>query len=220
MTNKALWEIPEDRQNDVFIDFFARACSNGLSKALSREMKSIGSEFYVRRFRAISQSHGSRIDLIYWLDGEYLNDSLYMIQSFLATIADMPSCFDIRFIEYMAALLNILNVDAIQFISVYKEVESKDVVFNIRFPGVSDETACQALYYLQMEPAAKPKCHRDASGLMPGFKFDYMNYRIEFSHPPVEPPEGFIEMLAQPSYSEQGGMSLEFVGSSNVQHRT
>ena len=66
----------------------------------------------IRRIRMYSGRTGERLDLIYWIDGKYINDSINEINHFMRDWhKDKVKKIDLRTIDIMAASHNLLDVN-------------------------------------------------------------------------------------------------------------
>lgn len=66
----------------------------------------------IRRIRMYSGRTGERLDLIYWIDGKYINDSINEINHFMRDWRnDKVKKIDLRTIDIMAASHNLLDVN-------------------------------------------------------------------------------------------------------------
>ena len=66
----------------------------------------------IRRIRLDSGRTGERLDLIYWIDGKYINDSINEINHFMRDWRnDKVKKIDLRTIDIMAASHNLLDVN-------------------------------------------------------------------------------------------------------------
>ncbi len=66
----------------------------------------------IRRIRMYSGRTGERIDMIYWIDGKYIKDSVKEINYFMRDWrTDQVKSIDLRTIDIMAAAHNLLDVN-------------------------------------------------------------------------------------------------------------
>ncbi len=66
----------------------------------------------IRRIRMYSGRTGERLDMIYWIDGKYLKDSVKEINQFMRDWrTDQVKTIDLRTIDIMAAAHNLLDVN-------------------------------------------------------------------------------------------------------------
>jgi uncharacterized protein YcbK (DUF882 family) len=66
----------------------------------------------IRRIRMYSGRTGERIDMIYWIDGKYIKDSVKQINHFMRDWRnDQVKEIDLRTIDIMAASHNLLDVN-------------------------------------------------------------------------------------------------------------
>ena len=66
----------------------------------------------IRRIRMYSGRTGERIDMIYWIDGDYLKDAVKEINHFMRDWrTDQVKPIDLRTIDIMAAAHNLLDVN-------------------------------------------------------------------------------------------------------------
>lgn len=66
----------------------------------------------IRRIRMYSGRTGERLDMIYWIDGKYLKDSVNEINQFMRDWrTDQVKTIDLRTIDIMAAAHNLLDVN-------------------------------------------------------------------------------------------------------------
>ncbi|EEX10812.1 Tat [Ruegeria lacuscaerulensis ITI-1157] len=66
----------------------------------------------IRRIRMYSGRTGERIDMIYWVDGEYIKDAVKEINHFMRDWrTDQSTNIDLRTIDIMAASHNLLEVN-------------------------------------------------------------------------------------------------------------
>ncbi len=65
----------------------------------------------IRRIRMFSGRTGERIDMVYWIDGDYIKDSVREINHFMRDWRnDQVKSIDLRTIDIMAASHNLLDV--------------------------------------------------------------------------------------------------------------
>ena len=66
----------------------------------------------IRRIRMFSGRTGERIDMVYWIDGDYIKDAVKEINHFMRDWrTDETISIDLRTIDIMAASHNLLDVD-------------------------------------------------------------------------------------------------------------
>ena len=66
----------------------------------------------IRRIRMYSGRTGERIDMVYWIDGEYIKDALSEINHFMRDWrTDQAASIDTRTLDIMAASHNLLDVN-------------------------------------------------------------------------------------------------------------
>lgn len=66
----------------------------------------------IRRIRMFSGRTGERIDMIYWIDGDYIKDAVKEINYFMRDWrTDQVKSMDLRTIDIMAASHNLLDVN-------------------------------------------------------------------------------------------------------------
>jgi len=66
----------------------------------------------IRRIRMYSGRTGERIDMIYWIDGDYIKDAVKEVNHFMRDWrTNQVKKMDLRTVDIMAASHNLLNVD-------------------------------------------------------------------------------------------------------------
>ena len=66
----------------------------------------------IRRIRMYSGRTGERIDMVYWIDGKYINEAVKEVHHFMRDWRnDAVKPIDLRTIDIMAAAHNLLDVD-------------------------------------------------------------------------------------------------------------
>lgn len=66
----------------------------------------------IRRIRMYSGRTGERIDMVYWIDGKYIKESVRQINHFMRDWRnDKKITMDLRTVDIMAAAHNLLNVN-------------------------------------------------------------------------------------------------------------
>jgi uncharacterized protein YcbK (DUF882 family) len=66
----------------------------------------------IRRIRMYSGRTGERIDMIYWIDGQYIKDSVREINYFMRDWrTDQQKSIDLRTVDIMAAAHNLMDVN-------------------------------------------------------------------------------------------------------------
>ena len=92
----------------------------------------------IRRIRMYSGRTGERIDLIYWIDGKYIKDSVKEINHFMRDWRnDHVKEIDLRTIDIMAASHNLLDVnEPYMMLSGYRSPET-NAMLRSRSSGVA-----------------------------------------------------------------------------------
>jgi uncharacterized protein YcbK (DUF882 family) len=66
----------------------------------------------IRRIRMYSGRTGERIDMIYWIDGEYIKDAVKEVNHFMRDWrTDQTKSIDLRTVDIMAAAHNLMDVN-------------------------------------------------------------------------------------------------------------
>jgi uncharacterized protein YcbK (DUF882 family) len=92
----------------------------------------------IRRIRMYSGRTGERIDMIYWIEGKYIKESVKQINHFMRDWRnDKAVSMDLRTIDIMAAAHNLLNVnEPYMLLSGYRSPET-NAMLRSRSRGVA-----------------------------------------------------------------------------------
>ena len=92
----------------------------------------------IRRIRMYSGRTGERIDMIYWIDGDYIKDAVQEITYFMRDWrTDADKTIDVRTVDIMAATHNLLDVnEPYMLLSGYRSPET-NAMLRSRSRGVA-----------------------------------------------------------------------------------
>lgn len=84
----------------------------------------------IRRVRMVCVRTGEAVDMIYWIDGEYISGALHEINHFMRDWRlDVTKEIDVRTIDIIAATQKLLDTtEAFQLMSGYRTVKTNDML--------------------------------------------------------------------------------------------
>ncbi len=139
----------------------------------------------IRRIRMFSGRTGERLDMIYWIDGDYITDAVKEINYFMRDWrTDQVKTMDLRTIDIMAASHNLLDVtEPYMMLSGYRSPQtnamlrrrSRGVAKNsLHMRGQAADLRLASRSVTQMANAAKA-CHAGGVGKYRGSNFVHMD---------------------------------------------
>ncbi|WP_353402043.1 YcbK family protein [Pseudophaeobacter arcticus] len=139
----------------------------------------------IRRIRMFSGRTGERLDMIYWIDGDYIKDAVKEINYFMRDWrTDQVKSMDLRTIDIMAASHNLLDIsEPYLMLSGYRSPQtnamlrrrSRGVAKNsLHMRGQAADLRLASRSVTQMANAAKA-CHAGGVGKYRGSNFVHMD---------------------------------------------
>ncbi len=139
----------------------------------------------IRRIRMFSGRTGERIDMIYWIDGDYIKDAVKEVNHFMRDWrTDQVKSMDLRTIDIMAASHNLLDVtEPYMMLSGYRSPQtnamlrsrSRGVAKNsLHMRGQAADLRLASRSVSQMANAAKA-CRAGGVGKYRGSNFVHMD---------------------------------------------
>lgn len=139
----------------------------------------------IRRIRMFSGRTGERLDMIYWIDGDYIKDAVKEINYFMRDWrTDQVKTMDLRTIDIMAASHNLLDIsEPYMMLSGYRSPQtnamlrrrSRGVAKNsLHMRGQAADLRLASRSVTQMANAAKA-CHAGGVGKYRGSNFVHMD---------------------------------------------
>lgn len=139
----------------------------------------------IRRIRMFSGRTGERLDMIYWIDGDYIKDAVKEINYFMRDWrTDQVKSMDLRTIDIMAASHNLLDIsEPYMMLSGYRSPQtnamlrrrSRGVAKNsLHMLGQAADLRLASRSVTQMANAAKA-CHAGGVGKYRGSNFVHMD---------------------------------------------
>ncbi|KPD11170.1 DUF882 domain-containing protein [Phaeobacter sp. 11ANDIMAR09] len=139
----------------------------------------------IRRIRMFSGRTGERIDMIYWIDGDYIKDAVKEVNYFMRDWrTDQVKSMDLRTIDIMAASHNLLDVtEPYMMLSGYRSPQtnamlrsrSRGVAKNsLHMRGQAADLRLSSRSVSQMANAAKA-CRAGGVGKYRGSNFVHMD---------------------------------------------
>jgi uncharacterized protein YcbK (DUF882 family) len=139
----------------------------------------------IRRIKMFSGRTGERIDMVYWIDGDYIKDSVREINHFMRDWRnDLVKSIDLRTIDIMAASHNLLDVsEPYMMLSGYRSPKtnamlrsrSRGVAKNsLHMRGQAADLRLASRSVSQMANAAKA-CRAGGVGKYSGSNFVHMD---------------------------------------------
>ncbi|MEP0154944.1 DUF882 domain-containing protein [Pseudophaeobacter sp.] len=139
----------------------------------------------IRRIRMFSGRTGERLDMIYWIDGDYIKDAVKEINYFMRDWrTDQVKSMDLRTIDIMAASHNLLDIsEPYMMLSGYRSPQtnamlrrrSRGVAKNsLHMRGQAADLRLASRSVTQMANAAKA-CHAGGVGKYRGSNFVHMD---------------------------------------------
>ena len=101
----------------------------------------------LRIYYDFGEQDAGNLDALYWIEGFYIEPSLSEIYYFFSLAAGGAFCPPIYLIDTLVAAHNILNTKAPIVLTSAEVVDDVwHIKLRLRFPGVPDERACEAVF--------------------------------------------------------------------------